>query len=337
VTFIRPVTYGIPVFLMTSALFVTEVESYGPRNESCTTNGIEIGVGDDVRGIIKDANPGDTFLLRRGTHKLQSKLLMPAGTSSQPITIKPYDCEAVTLETNGDTIQPNSYNIIAGLTISATGGTGDSIKATGSSSNPRKGIVLRHNNFIGNATHSQIRFSGNLTDTTITGNDIRHARGKSVTLRLRNSGSQRPHDITIDGNKFSNCGEDCFQPEGVGSFTLSDNVFVGPADENLADIKSVQDDSFLFNNTFECQGSLDGACLLLHGVNASGASVTIDGNTFLDCPRSDDGPQVRLGRQGIANTYHVRDNTFDTSGSSCRTLVTDNCNGCDIAGNIFRD
>jgi hypothetical protein len=268
---------------MTSALFMTasQVRAYGPQQESCTTRGIEIAVGDDVSNVIAAGNPGDTFLLRRGTHKLQRHLFIPAGTSSQPITIKPYDCDNVTLETNDKNIRPNNYSIIAGLTISATGRTGDSIKVTAYASNPRKGIVLRHNAFIGGATYSQIRFVGSVTNSTITGNDIQHARGKSVTLRLLNRGPHRPHDIAIDGNKFSNCGEDCFQPQSAGSFTLSDNHFVGPADENLVDIKSVQDDSFIFNNTFECKNSPKG-CLLLHGKNASGASVTIDGNTFLN-------------------------------------------------------
>jgi hypothetical protein len=318
---------------MTSVLLMTavQVKAYGPQKESCTTNGIEIDAGDNVSNIIAAGNPGDTFLLRSGTHRLQRKLFIPAGTASRPITIKPHGCGKVTLETNGNSIQPNDYNIIAGLTISATDGTGDSIKVTASAGNPRTGIVVRNNKFIGNASFSQMRISGNVTKTTISGNDIQHERGKSVTLRVRNSGSQRPHDIAIDGNKFSNCGEDCFQPQGAGSFTLSDNHFVGPADENLVDIKSVRDDSFIFNNTFEC-GNVVKGCLLLHGKNASGASVTIDGNRFLDCPKSD-APQVRLGRQQVANTYHVRDNTFDTSGNSCRSLVTDNCNGCDISSN----
>ena len=206
---------------------------------------------------------------------------------------------------------------------------------TGSASAPRTGIVLRHNKLDGGARHSQIRLLGNVTDTTISRNDIQHARGKNITLRLLRRGSQRPRDIAIEGNKFSNCGEDCFQPEGAGSFTLSDNNFVGPADENLVDIKSVQDDSFIFNNTFECENSPK-AGLLLHGENARGASVTIDGNTFLDCPKTDS-PQVRLGRHRIKNTYHVRDNTFDTSDSSCRTLVVDSCDSCVISNNLFQD
>jgi hypothetical protein len=320
---------------MTSALFITAVQvmAYGPQQESCTTNGIEIDVRDDINSIIAAGGPGDTFLLRRGTHELRRNMFIPAGTSGQPITIKPYNCEDVTLETNRKSIQPASYNVIAGLTISATTGTGDSIKVVGRGPT-RTGIVLRYNKFIGNATHSQIRLVGNVTNMTITGNDIQHARGKSVTLRVRNSGSQRPHDIAIDGNKFSNCGEDCFQPEGAGSFTLSDNNLAGPAGENLVDVKSVNDDSFILNNTFACNNAPK-ACLLLHGQNASGASVTIDGNTFLDC--ANNAPQVRLGRQRVANTYHVRDNTFDRSGGSCRTLVVDFCNGCDISNNLVQN
>jgi hypothetical protein len=322
---------------MTSTLFLAaaQVKAYGPQNESCTTRGIKIDVGDNVSNIIKAGKPGDAFLLLPGTHRLTGQLLIPPGTPSQPITIKPYDCGDVTLETNGKSIRPNNYSIIAGLTISATRGTGDSIKVTAYSDDPRKGIVIRHNNFIGGAMYSQIRIVGNVFETTIFGNDIQHARGKSVTLRLLNSGSRRPHDTVIDDNKFSNCGEDCFQPERAGSFTLSDNKFVGPADENLVDIKSVQDDSFILDNDFECGNDISKACLLLHGENASGASVTIDDNRFLDCPRSN--LQVRLGRQRIANTYHVRRNTFDTSGTSCRTLVTDNCDGCDISDNLFHD
>jgi hypothetical protein len=337
VTFIRPVTYGIPVFLVTSALFMTatQVKAYGPQQESCTTQGTAIDVGDNVRNIIAEGKPGDTFLLRSGTHKLQGKLFIPAGIPSQPITIKPYDCEAVTLETNGKSIWPNNYSIIAGLTISATAGTGDSIKVKSYAKNPHTGIVVRHNKFIGAAAHSQIRLVGNVTDVTISGNDIQHAPGKNITLRLLHSGSHRPRDIAIDGNKFSNCGEDCFQPQGAGSFTLSDNHFAGQADENLVDIKSVQDDSFIFNNTFECENSPK-ACVLLHWENTDGVSVTIDGNTFLGCPTSG-APQLRLGLEQIPNTYHVRNNTFNTLGGSCKPLVTDNCIGCDISGNSFQN
>jgi hypothetical protein len=105
--------------------FSSVASAAGKGKESCTTNGIALRPNDNWKQFIQTARPGDTFLLRAGTYEVTDRLLLPSGTATNPITIKPYNCERATIYGDssqlgrGVLILPGSYNLIAGLHIEA--------------------------------------------------------------------------------------------------------------------------------------------------------------------------------------------------------------------------
>jgi hypothetical protein len=308
------------------------VLTYGPINESCSSSGIPVPVGADLTALVAASRAGDTFLLRAGTHFLTQHVRFPAGTASLPVTLKSYNCEDVVLSTQGFSLYPDDYTVIAGLRIVTNALTVNAIVVEEPTADARHGIVIRNNTLSGSASQNQIRLVGNVQSALISGNDISHLSSSLITLRLAESSTYYPHNTRIVRNYIHHCGEDCFQPQRAGTFVVEDNVFEA-ARENLVDVKGLRKNSFLRRNTFHCTTSST-ACLLLQWSSAAGAEGTIEGNHFIGCPAGAS-PQVRATRAGAHGTYHFRYNTFEPDGTSCVALGINTCDNCDIAHNTF--
>ncbi len=148
----------------------------GPALEPCATSENSpaarvVGPTDDWEATLTNAQPGDTILLRGGNYLASTKLWLPAGAPDQLITIKPYDCEQVTLFAS---IRPLAYTLIAGLTIEART-LADShyvIRIDSEYKGAYWGnitqVTLRNNNIYGGLTDA-IRISDHTTDHRIVG------------------------------------------------------------------------------------------------------------------------------------------------------------------------
>jgi len=70
------------------------------------------------QSALQNAAPGTTLLLRAGVYQATQKLNINAGVAGSLVTVKPYNCEAVTLR---GSFTPLSYTVIAGLRIEGVG------------------------------------------------------------------------------------------------------------------------------------------------------------------------------------------------------------------------
>ncbi|HSE91090.1 MAG TPA: hypothetical protein VLJ79_33075, partial [Candidatus Binatia bacterium] len=157
--------------------------TYGPKNELCTTQGTVLSSADNWLDRLKNAKPGNIFLLRAGTYDISANLALPHGDANNPIVVQPYNCEAATLfgKSNaqgiGTTLSPGSYNTIAGIRVeSAT-----HEKLIEIAANVRN-VEFRNNTLYG-GRNDAITIIGGVANILFSGNDI-------------NSGPAQPGGIT---------------------------------------------------------------------------------------------------------------------------------------------
>lgn len=302
----------------------------GPVLEPCVTeatvpNTIIIDVDDAWEDIISNAPLGATLLFRAGTYQGHNKLWLPTGAPTQPITLKPYNCEAVTLYTS---LRPLAYTVIAGLTIEAQG-ISDSdyvIRIDSEYKGEYWGNITQvtlRNNIIRGGTTDAIRISDDSTHITITGNHIDGgATGHNVFVTSEKL-IQRPDQILITNNKltkhlFTTPAEDMFQVRDVGYVAFTYNTCTdGMNMEQCIDIKTTTTPLLIANNFFDGEQlhqlgtGEDGAdgCMVVHENDEVADQHIIEYNYFKQCK----GAAIRFAAGSDANEISssmVRYNLF---------------------------
>lgn len=250
----------------------------------------------DWQTTVQTGKAGDTFLLRGGVYQALAKpLLLPVGAPGQPITIKPYNCEAVTLYAS---LRPRSHNIIAGLHIE-TQGAGDerwAIRVDGKQYGHIEGVIIR-NNTIWGGTLDAIRVMDDTALVQITGNQIDGGGNGHAIFVTAEDQKLLPDQIEVSNNLltkayYKTVSEDMFQVRDVQHVTFSHNTCInGYGMEQCVDIKSTRVPLVISDNLFAGDqlhlgvAGEDGAggCMVIHETDGDPQAHLIDHNFFRDC------------------------------------------------------
>lgn len=265
--------------------------------EAAMSNASVLAPTDDWEERITQAQPGSALLLRAGVYQARDKIWMPAGQPDQWITLKPYNCEAVTLYTS---LRPASYNVIAGLHLEASG-IGDVswvIRIDGKNKGPIRYVEIRNNTILG-GDRDALKVSADVAHVTISGNHIDGGKAAHVLNIQSEEQANAPDQILITNNllnksHFTTPSEDMIQITDALNVEFSYNSCSnGHRMEQCVDIKHTRAPVFIHHNLF------DGATLHLDGdgVDQSKGCVTI---------HEDDGhPENHLIEQNLFR--HCRD------------------------------
>ncbi|MDH3598388.1 MAG: hypothetical protein OEU26_01975, partial [Candidatus Tectomicrobia bacterium] len=280
--------------------------NYGEKQEECDTeqtipDAVILDPSDAWLRRIKSASPGETFLLREGTYEAGRDQLRPAkGRAEQWITVKPYDCEEVTIWGG---LRPQSYNLLAGLRIETDT---EPYAAWVNGRTPVRHVILRNNSMLG-GTKKALLISHDARDIHVAGNIISGAKsGHSVWIGNWDSdkSAKKPTDIVFDHNLVKKDyfgdirgSEDTLSIKTSGrGIILSNNRFTHSYNiENVIDIKGVADGPIIIRKNY-----FDGPNLFLGsygGNDSTGVCIVIgneekppdliqhviEGNTFISC------------------------------------------------------
>lgn len=280
---------------------------------------------DDWQQIIfEGAKAGDTFLLRGGIYQADDQLRGPEGEPNQPVTIKPYDCQAVTLR---GSFRPGSHTIFAGLRLEGVGvaDTKWVVRLDGKNMGPLRTIVFRHNTILGGDVDA-FRMSDDVADVLLLGNHIDgggNGHGIFVTSENR---EKLPDQIVVSNNLltkmyFDTPSEDLFQVRDVARVEFSHNTCRdGRRMEQCVDIKSTITPVVVRYNLFEGDTLHVGGpgednangCMVIHETDNDPNSHRIEHNFFHNCR----GESIRFA-QGNADEISsgiVRHNIFMSQG-----------------------
>lgn len=273
----------------------------GEAAEPCETNqsmpdAILLSPVDPWQVALTDsAQPGNQFLLHGGLYQATDKLWLKAGTSNAPIVIKPYNCEAVTIQ---GSLRPNSYNTIAGIRIEALGieDTKWAIRFDGKNAAAITNSILRNNTILG-GTVDAIRLSGDVHNIWIGGNHIDGGEsGHDIFVTAETSGLL-PSAITITQNRltkayFDHVSEDMIQVRDSGSVTITENSCTNGLNmEQCIDIKSTTAPLLIAHNLFDGDTlhllgkgeDLSGGCMVIHESDGHPEQHLIEHNLFRYC------------------------------------------------------
>jgi len=209
----------------TPAIVTFEI-STGPSgsvvdNESCETTGTQVETSDNLTTILDASSGGDVFLLRAGTHTLTADAEFGFASSSNPITVKPYNCEAVTISINsGFTIVMEDWGILAGLTITGTGNNVVTLESLGAST--VNDNVIRNNVITGSVP---VRVTGRVTRTLIEGNDLTSSIDIDSVIIIEEGNGVTPTATTCTNNLWNGTlGSECTAPDEVSTVAVPDVV-----------------------------------------------------------------------------------------------------------------
>jgi hypothetical protein len=277
----------------------------GEPLEPCATNATIPGAtvlstADDWQSALENAAPGTTLLLRGGIYQATEKLTIPAGQPGQPVTVKPYDCEAVTLR---GSFTPLSHTILAGLRIEGAGLAEDDLKYVLRIDGKRgvlRNLIIRNNTIVGGELDA-IRLHDDVVGVEFSGNHI--DGGKSghnlfVTTEVKPiDPAKSPDAILITNNRltkryFQTPAEDMFQVRDARHITFTRNSCEqGVNMEQCVDIKSVTAPLVIRYNRFD--GTTlhqDGAgedgssgCMVIHEFDGHPENHLIEANYFRNC------------------------------------------------------
>ena len=305
-------------------------EVVGETLEPCDTektldNVRVIGPEDNwQRTIFSDANAGDTFLLRGGVYQADEQLRGPEGKAGKPVTIKPYDCEAVTLR---GTFRPRSHTVFAGLRLEAAGvdDTKWVVRIDGKNMGPLRQIVFRHNTIMGGDIDA-FRISDDVVGALLLGNHIDgggNGHGVFVTSENR---EQLPDQIVVTNNLltklyFDTPSEDMFQVRDVARVEFSHNTCRdGRRMEQCVDIKSTITPVLVRYNLFDGSSLHAGGpgednangCMVIHETDNDPNSHRIEHNFFRNCS----GEAIRFAQGNVdeISSGIVRHNIFISQG-----------------------
>ncbi|MEZ4661880.1 MAG: hypothetical protein R2911_30390 [Caldilineaceae bacterium] len=302
----------------------------GEALEPCDTektqdNARVIAPADDWQKIIfEEANAGDVFLLRGGVYQAADQLRGPEGKPGQPVTIKPYDCEAVTLR---GTFRPLSYSVFAGLRLEGVGvpDTKWVVRVDGKNMGPLRTIIFRNNTIVGGDVDA-FRISDDVVDVLLLGNHIDGGgNGHDIFVTSENR-VKLPDQIVVSNNLltkayFDTPSEDMFQVRDVARVEFSHNTCRdGHRMEQCVDIKSTVTPVVVRYNLFDGDTlhlggpgeDLANGCMVIHETDNSPDAHRIDHNFFRDCR----GEAIRFA-QGNADEISsgiVRHNIFISQG-----------------------
>ena len=325
----------------------------GPGLEACATSAtnpaaIVVGPTDDWEAVLTHAQPGAMILLRGGNYQASAKLWLPAGAPGQLITIKPYNCEEVTLFAS---LRPLAYTVIAGLTIEART-LADShyvIRIDSEYKGAYWGnitqVTLRNNNLYGGLTDA-IRISEHTTAITITGNQI---DGGGTGHNIFVTAEKRlhwPDQILITNNRLSKrlldtAAEDMFQVRDVGYVEFTYNTCTdGNHMEQCVDIKTTTTPLLIAHNFFEGDqlhrrsAGEDGSngCMVIHETDGVAEQHLIEHNFFKHCQ----GAAIRFAASSAGDEISsgiVRHNLFYQRSHSVGALTVAKANQLHFANN----
>jgi len=301
---------ALTAFLPTSAWATPAAIRYGaadllgPVLEPCVTtdtlpSAIVVSPTDDWEQTLRTAQPGMTILLREGTYRASAKIWLPAGAPDQFITLKPYNCEEVTL---GASLRPLAYTIIAGFTLDARD-LADSdyvIRIDSEYKGDYWGnitqVVIRNNRIRGGLIDA-IRISDDTTVITIAGNQIDGgATGHNIFVTAEKR-IHLPDQIFITNNRltkslFATPAEDMFQVRDVGYVAFTFNTCTdGNSMEQCIDIKTTTMPLLIANNFFDGEHlhlrntGEDGSngCMVIHESDELADQHLIENNYFKGC------------------------------------------------------
>jgi hypothetical protein len=284
---IPPILYGV-------------TQPIGPTAEPCATEATTSGAlllapAEDWQSRIESASPGDTFLLRGGVYQATELLKVPAGEAGRPITLKPYNCEAVLLYAS---LRLRSHTRLAGLQLETKNLADDRwvIRIDGQEGGPIEGVVLRHNTILGGSIDA-IRILDNVRRVLITGNEI-NGGGNGHTLFV--TAEERlllPDRIEISQNRLAKSyyvtpAEDMFQVRDVGKVFFHHNTCTAGVNmEECVDIKSTAMPVTISYNLFDGdqlhqQGTGEdgaGGCMVIHETDGQPDNHWIEHNFFKNC------------------------------------------------------
>ena len=282
---------------------------------------------DDWQKIIfEDAHAGDVFLLRGGVYQATVQLRGPEGQPGQPVTIKPYDCEAVTMR---GSFRPRSYTVFAGLRLEGTGvpDTKWVVRVDGKNMGPLRTIVFRNNTILGGDVDA-FRISDDAVDVLLLGNHI-DGGGNGHNIFVTSEDRQKlPDQIVVTNNLltktyFDTASEDMFQVRDVARVEFSHNTCRdGHRMEQCVDIKSTITPVVVRYNLFEGDTLHVGGpgedaangCMVIHETDNDPNSHRIEYNFFRNCR----GEAIRFA-QGDGDEMSsgiVRHNIFISQGVS---------------------
>lgn len=322
--------YGTALPLYAQEPSYGAAETLGPALEACATeatvaNAVVIEPSDDWEGTLTSAQPGTTLLFHAGTYQASTKLWLPAGAPDQFITLKPYNCEQVTLYAS---LRPLSYTVIAGLTIEAQGTTDTNyvIRIDSEYKGAYWGNITQvtiRNNLIRGGLTDAIRISDDITYITITGNQIDGgATGHNIFVTSEKL-QQRPDQIVITNNKFTKQlfttpAEDMLQVRDVGYVAFTNNTCTSGLNmEQCIDIKTTTTPLLIAYNLFDGtqlhllgagEDSSDG-CMVIHESDQVAEQHLIEHNYFKQCK----GSSIRFAsgsEEGLTSSGLVRYNLF---------------------------
>lgn len=283
---------------------------------------------------LQNAAPGSTFLLRGGLYQASQTLRIGAGLSGQLVTVKPYNCEAVTLRGG---LQLQSYTVLAGLRIesalSTQTGPSYTLRIDGKTT-VRRAITIRNNTIVGGEVDA-IRINDQVSGVTITGNQIDGGKGGHdlfVTTEIQPIVTTKsPTNIQISNNRFTKVyyratgipSEDMFQVRDARVIRFLNNTCEnGSRMEQCVDIKSVSApltiQGNLFNGaTLHQDGSGEdesSGCMVIHEFDGRPELHLIENNYFRHCRTT----IIRFASEGgLANSSGiVRYNVFLNANST---------------------
>ncbi len=315
----------VPEIALPFAASTFGASTVGEQLEPCTT---EASVADatillptdDWETAIQQAGPGATLLLHGGVYQARDKIWLPSGQPDQLITLKPYNCESVTLYTS---VRPGSYNVIAGLHIEALG-IGDLtwvIRVDGKNKDPIRQVEIRNNTILGGEKDA-LKVSADVVGLTITGNHIDGGMASHV-LNVQSEGQPNaPDQILITNNLltksyFNTQSEDMLQVIDALHIEFSHNTCAdGHRMEQCVDIKETRVPLIIRDNLFDGTTlHLDGegvdgsaGCMVIHEHDGHPENHLIEQNLFRNCRDT----IIRFASEGgiAMASATVRNNTF---------------------------
>jgi hypothetical protein len=296
----------------------------GPKREPCeqgaNKTGLVIVAPTDAwaKTLSTTAKAGDTILLRAGVYDAGGVLSIGAGAAGRPITIKPYNCEAVTLR--GE-VRPRSYNILAGLRIESNQKW--AIRIGGKGEAHVDSVIIRNNTILGGTTDA-IRVLDDTANIEISYNVIDGgAYGHNIFVTAEQQ-KLLPDQILITQNLltkqfYKTAGEDMFQARDIRRVAfLYNTCSMGLNMEQCVDIKSAVTPLLISHNFFDgdnmhLSGNGEdgsGGCMVIHEYDGKPEQHVIEENLFKNCK----GTLIRFATGGAyeISSGLVRRNVFIT-------------------------
>lgn len=204
----------------------------GPANEPPETEGIEVTPA-TFGSAVSSAEPGDVLLLREGTYI--DDVTVPEGAPNNPILLKPYAQQAVTI--SGE-ITLSSHNVLAGITIDRRSDAW-ALRIESNEDTAKMDIEVRYCEIFGGRTEA-VRLQANIVEMELH-HCVIDTNGNHGVLSYSNASRWAPTEVEIHHNVLTmetlRGSEDGIQLNGWGYHHIHHNNFRDIPGENGIDIK----------------------------------------------------------------------------------------------------